>query len=95
MVGLAVALLVVILAIGVHYEALRLCSRLLERMPSRRRSGVALAIVGALLAHLADILIFAVAIAAMIRVGLGQVDPPPQDFLDVLEARVTAWAEGG
>lgn len=84
MTGFAVSILVVLVAVGMHYEGLRICSLLLGRLPARQRFGVALAIVGALIAHMLEILLFAIAIAGMISAGLGRLEPAHQSFEDLL-----------
>ena len=84
MAGFAVALVVVLMSVGIHYEGLRLCSRLLGSATPRRRYSVALAMLGALAAHFVEIVVFALASGLMISQGLGGLEPPQETFEDLL-----------
>lgn len=84
MIGIALGLVVVLLAVGIHYEGLRLCSRLVARMTHLRRFRVAIAMLGAFLAHLVEIVVFAMAIGLMIEADLGGLKPPQSGFLDLM-----------
>ena len=94
MLGFAVSFLVVLLAVGVHYEGLRLCSRLLLQMPPQRFS-VALAIVGALIAHMVEIFVFAMAIALMVGAGMGALEPPNYHFIDLMYFSTVSYTSLG
>ena len=84
MIGIAIGLVVVLVAVGIHYEGLRLCSILVGRMKHLRRSRLAVAMFGAFLTHLVEIVVFAIAIGLMIRAGLGDLQPPPNGFMDLM-----------
>ena len=80
---------------GIHFEALRVGSTLLTvlRVPNRLR--VALAIVFALIAHLAEVLLFCVGWILLHRLGsayLSQTDP---DFTDLFYFSLVTYTSLG
>jgi len=54
--------LLVLTAVAIHLEALWLLARLLRKSHPRPRTGIAIAVLGALIAHLLEIAVFAVGI---------------------------------
>jgi hypothetical protein len=66
------AVLLVLVAIGIHYEGLRLTGRALEHMPRAGRLRVALAIVGAMSAHVSEAIVFGFGIEGMLLLGFGE-----------------------
>ena len=59
----------VLLAVGVHYEVLRGLSVVVHRLPVMRRAHVAIAILGALVAHLLEVMLFAIGFYFTVRSG--------------------------
>lgn len=94
MTGYLFGFTVVLTCVGVHYEGLRLCSRLIPRLPVRRL-GVAFSIVGALLAHMLEILIFAAGSALLVALEMGGLDPPHADFADLVYFSAVSYTSLG
>ena len=61
--------LCVLLAVGIHYEMLRLLTGLMPRLPIPRRPRVAIAIVGGIAAHMIEAGVFALAYGFLIGLG--------------------------
>lgn len=76
--------LVSLVAIGIHYEALRLASSrlLMLRVPPRLR--VAIAVMVAIVAHIVEVVIFAITLMALIGAGAGTLSPANHDADTVL-----------
>ena len=69
LVVLVVAAILVILCVGVHYFVLEGLSALLPRLRSPKRLRMGIVILGAIIGHLAEIIMFAVGIAALVSSG--------------------------
>lgn len=66
---LLVTALLVLLAVGVHYEAMRLLVKLMKRLHTHRRLAIVGVMLGLVLAHLVEIHIFALAYAILEAMG--------------------------
>lgn len=73
-----------LLAVGVHYEALVFASAFVNRVAGPARVGVALGVVIALGAHMAEVLLYAVAWMALINAGVVELSVPLPSPLDVV-----------
>ena len=69
LVVLVVAAILVILCVGVHYFVLEGLSALLPRLRSPKRLRMGIVILGAIIGHLTEIIMFAVGIAALVSSG--------------------------
>jgi hypothetical protein len=67
-------ILLVVLVVLVHYEALLNASRLADRLTIRPRKRILVVIAAAFMAHIAEIGLFAAGYAAMTRLGLGALE---------------------
>jgi hypothetical protein len=81
---LVITTLLVLVTIGIHYEGLYLVASLLERMRVMGRPRVGLAVLGAMLAHVAEILGFALGIQALLLIGQGALKGVVDGFLDIV-----------
>ena len=80
----ATGVALVLLATAIHYEALRLIGRIVAASVFLGRARVALAVLGALVAHLIEALLFAAGFWLLVRVGVGQLSGTagaPRDFV--------------
>lgn len=69
----ALTALVVIVVVAIHYETLRMVSRLVKRMSRSLRIRIGLALLGALVGHILEIIVFAFAYYLVIDVvGKGE-----------------------
>ncbi|MGH0028281.1 MAG: ion channel [Myxococcota bacterium] len=71
----------VLLCVGVHYEGLRVCSRLLRGL-ELHRIGVAVAMIGALIAHMVEVLVFALGGRLIDELGAGRLEPAAANLED-------------
>jgi hypothetical protein len=87
--------LTILACVGIHWEGLVLTSRLCAWMDPPHRVRVAASVVGALIAHLVEIAVFAVAIQLAVKAGLGGLEPPQQGFEDLLYFSATVYSSLG
>jgi len=85
----------VLVAVGVHYELLRAISDGLPRLPVPPRLHVAVAILGALVAHIVEILVFAAGIAALIAEGYGEIGGADGSVHDVVYFSIVTYTSLG
>ena len=78
------AVLLTLLCVGLHYEALRLASTWVAKARIRPRLRVAVAILAALVAHLLEVLVFAGSWVILLRGSTPVLQPTPTDFADTL-----------
>ena len=84
---IAVTAGLVVLSVGIHFEVLVFLSFLIERFRSRARLFVALSVLGALFAHLIEMVLFSIAyyvLHSTHRHGGLLSDAPPDDFSDYI-----------
>jgi hypothetical protein len=81
--GLLYGFVLLLLCVGVHYEGLRLCSRFVAVLHVRRLA-VAFSIVGASVAHMIEILVFAVGMRVLAALGWGEIEPMHEGFGDLI-----------
>lgn len=78
------AVLLPLMAVGLHYELLLMAAAAVRAVPGMRRAGVALAVVLALLAHVAEVLLFALGWVVLIRAGAVELNIPDPTVLDAV-----------
>ncbi|WP_317929139.1 ion channel [Halioxenophilus sp. WMMB6] len=67
--------IIVAIAVVIHYEVLRVLTTHLPRLPVRPRMRVAYGVLGSMLAHLAEVWVFAIAYYLLIKTGsFGQLE---------------------
>lgn len=69
LVTLLTTMILVIVVVMIHCEALKRVSDFVGKLPRRPRLNVGLGVVGALLAHLVKVVVFAVGLNILIRTG--------------------------
>ena len=87
--------ILVLLVIGIHYEGLLLVSNALERLQVVGRPRVGLAVLGALGAHLIEVLSFALGIQLLLGMGEGGLSGPHDAFLDIVYFSFTVYTTLG
>jgi hypothetical protein len=70
---LSIALTLLLAAALIHYEGLRLTGALVRRLPIRPRQRVLAALLGCLLAHLMEVVLYAAAYAALDAAAFGDI----------------------
>jgi len=83
MLAALIIFLSVLASVGVHYEALQFASAISTRVPGRHRFEVMLAIILVLIAHLAEILVFAVGWTLLMGYADGSLNVPDPNFADL------------
>jgi len=81
---LVTAVILTLLSIGVHYEALRQASFRLMTVRIAPRLRVAIAVIVALVAHLLEVLVFAIGWSILLRTGVGSLSGGVTDPEDLL-----------
>jgi hypothetical protein len=93
---IALATIVIsLIAIGIHYEALRLASSRLMMAHVKPRLRVALAVIVALIAHLLEVVVFAVALWLLLHGGWGSLFPANYDPETVLYFSLVCYTSLG
>ena len=90
-----VSALLALLAVGVHYEALVVTTRVVRRIAFARRSRVAAGVALAVGAHVLEIIVFGLGWAALIAMGLTQISVPSPTFGDILYFSGTTYTSLG
>lgn len=78
------AVLLPLLAVGLHYELLLLAAAAVRALPGMRRGRVALAVVLALGAHVIEVLLFALGWLVLIRAGAVELTVSDPTMLDAV-----------
>ena len=87
--------LTILACVGIHWEGLVLTCRLVDRIDPPHRVRIAASIIGALIAHLIEIAVFAVALEFAVAAGVGTLDPPQQGFEDYIYFSATVYSSLG
>ena len=79
----AAAITIVLLVVGIHFEALDLATRTMARLPGWRRYRVALGILIALAGHFLEVLVFSVGWVVLLDLGaeLSLTEPSFEDLV--------------
>ena len=78
------AVVLPLLVVGLHYELLVLTSAVVRSLPGWKRGAVAVAVVLALGAHVAEVLLFALGWLVLIRAGAVELTIPSPTILDIV-----------
>ncbi|MCP5055561.1 MAG: two pore domain potassium channel family protein [bacterium] len=87
--------ILVLIAIGMHFEVLRYLSFRLPRSRIPRRFRVGLVIIVAVATHLAESLVFALGIGLLIQGGYGEIDGPISTARDVMYFSIVTYTSLG
>ena len=91
-----VTTVVVLLTVGVHYEMLRGLSATTPRLPVTNRARVGITILGALVAHLVEVMVFALAFYLTIRSGKqGELKGGGQHPVDIMYFSLVTYTSLG
>lgn len=91
----AFALALVLAVVGVHYEVLRLTTVSIRRLRVAPRLRVAFGILGGLVAHLIEVLVFAVGYGVALRTGLGTLAGAPAGPRDLVYFSLVTYTSLG
>lgn len=93
--GAAVTVVLVVLAVGIHYEMLSLISNGIRRMKLGHRFRVAVAVLGALGAHFIEVILFAIGWKSLILAGAAQLSIEEPNFVEVLYFSASTYTSLG
>ena len=95
LIGATVTAVLVILAVGVHYEMLSLISNGARRMRVGHRIRVALAVLAALGAHFVEVILFAIGWEILLSAGIAQLSIEEPSFVEVLYFSASTYTSLG
>lgn len=87
--------IICLLCVGIHYEILWLTSKAAPKLPGPRRLRVAFGILASVVAHIVEILLFAVGWAFLIEVGLAELTLPNPTMSDLIYFSGTIYTSLG
>ena len=95
LIGATVTVLLVILAVGIHYEMLSLISNGARRMRLGHRIRVGIAVLGALGAHFVEVILFAIGWEILLSAGVAQLSIDEPSFVEVLYFSASTYTSLG
>jgi len=84
LIGISVTAVMILLAVGIHYEALSLTSTGVRHLEFAQRVRVAIAVLAALVAHFAEIVLFAVGWKILLAAGVAELSIADPTFTEIL-----------
>jgi hypothetical protein len=84
LIGAAVTVLLIFLAVGIHYEVLSLTSDAARRINLTHRVRVAVAVLAALGAHFLEVILFAIGWKILIAAGAAHLSIESPSFIELL-----------
>jgi hypothetical protein len=93
--GVVVTAVLVVLAVGIHYEMLSLISNGIRRLEFGHRIRVAIAVLAALGAHFVEVILFAIGWQALISAGVAQLSIAEPSFTDILYFSASTYTSLG
>jgi hypothetical protein len=82
--GAVVTAVLVVLAVGIHYEMLSLISNAIPRLKLSHRFRVAVAVLAALGAHFVEVVLFAIGWKILLSAGVAHLSIEEPSFVEVL-----------
>ena len=95
LIGATVTAVLVILAVGIHYEMLSLISNGARRMRVGHRIRVAIAVLAALGAHFVEVILFAIGWEILLSAGIAQLSIDEPSFVEVLYFSASTYTSLG
>ncbi len=92
--GAIITAVLVILAVGIHYEMLSLISNGVRRL-KRHRFRVAIAVLAALGAHFLEVIVFAIGWMILLSAGIAQLSIEEPSFAEVLYFSASTYTSLG
>jgi len=84
LIGATVTAVLILLSVGIHYEALSLTSNAARRIRLAHRIRVVLGVLAALGAHFLEVVVFAIGWQILLKAGVARLSIESPTFIDVL-----------
>jgi hypothetical protein len=95
LIGATVTAVLILLSVGIHYEALSLTSNAARRNPLAHRIRVVLAVLAALIAHFIEVIVFAIGWQILLTAGVARLSMESPTFVDVLYFSASTYTSLG
>jgi hypothetical protein len=95
LIGATVTAVLILLSVGIHYEALSLTSNAARRNPLAHRIRVVLAVLAALGAHFLEVVVFAIGWQILLTAGVARLSMESPTFVDVLYFSASTYTSLG
>ena len=93
--GVVVTAVLVVLAVGIHYEMLSLISNGVRRLEFGHRYRVAVAVLAALGAHFVEVVLFAIGWQVLLSAGIAQLSIEEPSFIEILYFSASTYTSLG
>jgi hypothetical protein len=95
LIGATVTAVLIVLAVGIHYEMLSLISNGIRRLSPGHRFRVAIAVLGALGAHFVEVILFAFGWKLLLSAGAAHLSVKEPSFVEVLYFSASTYTSLG
>jgi hypothetical protein len=95
LIGATVTAVLVVLAVGIHYEMLSLISNGVRRLRPNHRFRVSIAVLGALGAHFIEVILFAIGWQLLLSAGVAHLSVKEPSFVEVLYFSASTYTSLG
>jgi hypothetical protein len=95
LIGATVTIVLVVLAVGIHYEMLSLISNRVRRLRPSHRYRVGIAVLGALCAHFIEVILFAFGWKLLLSVGVAHLSVEEPSFVEILYFSASTYTSLG
>jgi hypothetical protein len=95
LIGATVTAVLILLSVGIHYEALSLTSNIARQIRLAHRIRVVLGVLAALGAHFLEVIIFAIGWQILLTAGVARLSVESPTFVDVLYFSASTYTSLG
>jgi hypothetical protein len=95
LIGATATVVLVVLAVGIHYEMLSLISNGVRRLRPSHRFRVSISVLGALGAHFIEVILFAIGWKLLLSAGVAHLSVKEPSFVEVLYFSASTYTSLG
>jgi hypothetical protein len=95
LIGAIVSIVLVVLAVGIHYEMLSLISNGVRRLGPSHRYRVGISVLGALCAHFVEVIVFAIGWKLLLSAGVAHLSVDEPSFVEILYFSASTYTSLG
>ena len=95
LIGATVTAILILLSVGIHYEALSLTSNIAQQIRLAHRIRVVLGVLAALGAHFLEVIVFAIGWQILLTAGVARLSMESPTFVDVLYFSASTYTSLG
>ena len=95
LIGAIATAVLVVLAVGIHYEMLSLISNRVRRLIPSHRYRVGIAVLGALCAHFIEVILFAIGWKLLLSAGVAHLSVKEPSFVEILYFSASTYTSLG